>query len=105
MAKSAKAVMIIQARQQVMRSLDLVYPSGLTMKALYQTVCAINEMYDFKLLQRDVAYLKGKGYVFFVDDLIGGMADIEAKVVKLTPKGLEISQDVIDDPALELFNG
>ena len=102
MAKSAKAIIIIQARQRIMRSLDLVYPSGLTMKSLYQTVCAVDEMYDFNLLARDVAYLKAKGYIFFIDDAIGGMTDVEAKVVKLTAEGMEIAQDVIDDPALEI---
>ena len=102
MAKSAKAVMIIEARNNILRNLDLVYPSGLTMKKLYHTVCAINELYDFNLLQRDVSYLKAKGYVYFVDDAIGGMPNVEQKVVKLTPEGLEIAQDVIDDPALEI---
>ena len=102
MAKSAKALVIIEARQRIMRSLELVYPSGLTMKRLYHTVCAVNEMYDFNLLQRDISYLKAKGYLLFVDEAIGGMTDIEQKVVKLTPEGLEIAQDVIDDLALEI---
>jgi len=102
MAKSAKAVMIIEARNNILRNLDLVYPSGLTMKKLYQTVCAVNEMYDFNLLKRDVSYLKAKGYVDFIDNAIGGMPDIEQKVVKLTAQGLEIIQNIIDDPALEI---
>ena len=102
MAKSPKAVMIIEARTNILRNLDLVYPSGLSMKKLFQTVCAVNEMYDFNLMQRDVSYLKAKGYLYFVDDAIGGMTDITQKVVKLTPQGLEIIQNIQDDPALEL---
>lgn len=102
MAKSAKALMIIEVRQTIMRSLDLVYPSGLRMKLLYQTVCAVDEMYDFNLLKKDVAYLKAKGYLEFVDAAFGGMTDIEQRVVKLTPEGLEIVQNIQNDPALEI---
>jgi len=97
-----KAMMIKAARQAIMRNLEIVYPTGLQMKALFQTVCGINEMYDFNLLQRDIAYLKDKGYVKFIDDAIGGMSDLQQKVVKLTAQGLEIAQDIIDDPALEI---
>ena len=102
MSESPKTLMIKQARNNILRNLDLVYPSGLTMKKLFHTVCAINQMYDFNLLQRDVSYLIAKGYLYFIDDAIGGMDSIESKVVKLTAKGMEIAQDLIDDPALEL---
>ncbi|MBW8017076.1 MAG: hypothetical protein FVQ82_12895 [Planctomycetes bacterium] len=102
MAKSAKALIIIEARQRIMRSLEIVYPSGLRMKSLFLTVYTVDAMYDFSLFKKDIAYLAAKRYIQFVDDAIGGMSDIEQKVVKLTAEGLEIAQDTIDDPALEI---
>ncbi len=106
---SIKAGMIKQARCLVMRNLEIVYPSGLNVKYLYQTVCAVDERYDFSLLCKDIAYLKEKGYVELI--ALGGkpgkgtMADVKPDsmtVVKLTARGLEIAQDLIDDQALEI---
>lgn len=99
---NAKAFLIKQIRCRILRSLDLVYPSGLVITNLYQTVCDIDPVYDLNLLCKDIEYLKAKGYVEFVDDLIGGMTDYKDKVVKLTAQGLEIAQDITDDPALEI---
>ena len=95
-------VVIIQTRRNILRNLDLVYPTGLTVRFLYRTVCAVNEMYDMSLLAKDIAYLKEKGYVKYIDDVMGGMDKFEDKTVKLTARGLEIAQDVIDDEALEV---
>lgn len=97
-----KADIVKQARNLTMRHLELVYPSGLTAKYLFQTVCAVDSNYDFNLMRKDVAYLREKGYV----TLIGGqLCDVRPGslcVVKLTAAGLEIAQDVINDPALEI---
>jgi len=98
----ADPVKIKQARRQILRNLDLVYPSGLTMRSLYQTVCAIDVMYDFGLFGKDVEYLKAKGYVFFIDDAIGGRDSFEEKVGKLTAEGLEVAQRITSDQALEI---
>ena len=93
---------IKQARRQILRNLDLVYPSGLSMRALYQTVCAVDSMYDFGLFGKDVEYLKAKGYVFFVDDALGGADRFADKVGKLTAEGLEVAQRITADKALEI---
>lgn len=98
----ADPVKIKQARRQILRNLDLVYPSGLTMRSLYQTVCAIDPMYDFSLFGKDIEYLKAKHYVFFIDDAIGGQPKYEDKVGKLTAEGLEVAQRITADQALEI---
>ena len=93
---------IKQARQLILRHLDIVYPSGLMMKYLYQTVCTVNRSYDYSLMAKDVMYLEGKGYVEFIT--IGGKQPNidEHTVVKLTVKGKEIAEGTMDDPALEI---
>ncbi len=98
----ADPVKIKQARRQILRNLDLVYPSGLTMRSLYRTVCAVDPMYDFSLFGKDVEYLKAKGYIFFIDDAIGGRDSFEEKVGKLTADGLEVAQRITSDQALEI---
>ena len=97
-----EAIKIKQARKNILRNLDLVYPSGLRMQALYQTVCAIDELYDENLFRKDIYYLKDKGYLTFIDDVIGGMDTFDRKVAKLTPDGKEISEGTDNDPALEI---
>lgn len=93
---------IKHARQRILANLEIVYPSGLMVKSLWQTVCAIDETYDFNLMIKDLSYLKDKGYVKYVDDAIGGAKSFEKKVVKLTATGKEIAEDTMDDPALEI---
>lgn len=102
MAKSPKAVIIIQARRAILRSLEMVYPSGLIIRSLFHTVCAIDITYDQTLFHRDVVYLKEKGYIEFIDDVIGGAATFSDKTAKLTDEGLDIAQGLQIDPSLEI---
>lgn len=95
------AIKIKQARQHILHNLNMVYPSGLTVKSLYQTVCSIDLAYDFNLFTRDIAYLKDKGYIFFIDDCLGGM-EFARKVAKLTCQGKEIAESTMKDAALEI---
>ncbi|RKY12667.1 MAG: hypothetical protein DRP65_00480 [Planctomycetota bacterium] len=98
----ADPVKIKQARRLILRNLDLVYPSGLTMRSLYQTVCAVDPMYDFSLFGKDIEYLKAKGYLFFVDDALGGADKFTDKVGKLTAAGIEVAQRITTDEALDI---
>ena len=97
-----EAVKIKEARRNILRNLDLVYPSGLRIQALYQTVCAVDQLYDFNLFCNDIVYLKEKGYLRYIDDAFGGMDRFDNKVVKLTPDGKEIAEGTDRDPALEI---
>ena len=102
MTPPSKADIVKQARNLIMRHLELVYPSGLTAKYLYQTVCAVDKAYDFTLMRKDVAYLEEKKYVTLIGGKICDVRPGSLVVVKLTASGLEIAQDVKDDPALEI---
>ena len=97
-----ESVKIKQARKAILRNLDLVYPSGLTITSLYQSVCAIDPLYDFNLFAKDVEYLRAKKYLFFIDEAIGGLAEYKKKTAKLTPQGKEIAEQTASDPALEI---
>jgi hypothetical protein len=103
----AKKDLIKQARCSMLRSLERVYPSGLNCKYLFQVLCSIDEVYDIDLMRKDIAYLREKGYVKIVS-LSGKdarLADVKMDsltVIKLTAQGLDIAQDMIDDPALEI---
>ena len=102
----AKKEMIIkQARNLMMRSLDKVYSSGMTAKLLYQVMCTVDEGYGFDLMKKDIAYLLEKGYITLIG--FGGkatLADVREDsmtAVKLTAAGLEVAQNLRSDPALE----
>ena len=100
-----KAEIIKQARNMILRSIELVYPSGINVSMLYQTLCTVDECYDFALMRKDVAYLIDKGYIKLVGLMKNPtMADVKEDsmtVIKLTATGLEIAQNLKDDPALE----
>ncbi len=97
-----QAFKIKQCRNHILDNLDMVYPSGMTTKGLYLTVCHIDPLYDRNLFGKDVTYLHEKGYVTYVDDKIGGMPDFDKKVVKLTAQGKEIAEQTRNDPALDI---
>jgi len=99
---TAESVRIKHIRQSILCNLDLVYPSGLRTRSLYQTVCAIDEMYDFNLFGKDIAYLKDKGYISYIDDAFGGMTNFADRTVKLTATGKEIAERTQTDTALEI---
>lgn len=98
---NAESVKIKQARRIILRNLDMVYPSGLIVASLYLTVCAIDEHYDRNLFRKDLAYLKDKGYVAFVDEIIGG-APFDKKIVRLTATGKEVAEGTDTDRTLEI---
>lgn len=102
----AKAYIIKQARCLMLRSLDKVYPSGMTAKLLYQVMCTVDEGYGFDLMKKDIAYLKEKGYVELIglgeNVTLASVHEGSMTAIKLTATGLEISQDLKDDPALEI---
>ncbi len=101
-----RAQMIKQARWLMLRSLERIYESGMTPKMLYQIMCTVDESYGFDLMRKDIAYLREKGYL----ELVGlkkkiTLADIHEDsliAAKLTAAGLEVAQNLKDDPALEI---
>ncbi|HQG06745.1 MAG TPA: hypothetical protein PLX18_11080 [Anaerohalosphaeraceae bacterium] len=102
----AKRDLIRQARNLMLRSLDRVYPSGLTIRLLEQVMCTVDQNYGMDLMRKDIAYLLEKKYIEILRiDGNGTLADVRKDsmaVVKLTAAGLEITQDLRVDPSLEI---
>jgi len=96
------AFKIKQQRRQILTNLDLFYPTPAQLDSLYRTVCYIDPNYEFALFRKDINYFKDKGYIEFVDDVLGGADTFEKKVIKLTAEGKEIAERTQTDPALEI---
>jgi len=90
-----------QVRRQILSHLNILYPSGMRLEWLYNTVICFDETYDRTLFKKDVSYLKGKGYLRFADEPLG---DIEwwQKVCILTEAGKDIADKTAVDETLEI---
>jgi len=97
-----EATKIKQMRLLILSNLNRLYPSPLQVRSLYRVMCGFDENYDLSLLQKDLYYLKQKGFVEFIDDKIGGAGKFEDKCIRLTAEGKEIADRVQTDPALEI---
>ncbi|MFA5251617.1 MAG: hypothetical protein WC454_03410 [Phycisphaerae bacterium] len=100
--KSSDAIKIITVRKNIMNKLDLVYPSGLSIKDIMQVNSIIDPFYDWDLFQKDITYLKEKGYIAFIDKDPNLMKSTEQKIIKLTATGKEIAEGTMIDEALEI---
>lgn len=102
MNKDIDAVKMKQKRLMILENLNRLYPSPIQACTLFRVLVAMDETYSISLLEKDVTYLKQKGYVEYIDDKLGGGSSFEKKVLGLTAKGKEIADNTIDDPALEI---
>ena len=101
MIKKEEAVKIINMRGMVLTNLNRLYPSPITLRSLYRTVC-YEPTYDFDLFKKDITYFMQKGYIEFSDEKIGGCTKFDDKVCMLTAEGKEIAEGTMKDPALEI---
>ena len=97
-----EAIKKIQARRQILNQLNRVYESPLLIQTLYRVMLGFDENYDLSLLRKDVTYLKQKGYVKYIDDVIGGADSFKDKVLGLTASGKEIADRTQTDKVLEI---
>jgi len=101
MNKKVEVVKIKQARGRLLTNLNLFYPSAVKVSTLYRTVCD-DPAYNKALLLKDITYFHDKGYVEFIDDVLGGADGFEDKVLKLTAAGKEVAEGTVTDEALEI---
>ena len=92
---------IKQMRRQLMTHLNILYPSGASLDWLYRTVTPLDETYDNGLFVKDIAYLKGKGYIRFADEPLG-VASFLAHVAILTENGKDIADRTATDATLNI---
>ena len=88
-------------RRQILSNLNIVYPSGLTLEWLFTTIIGLDETYDHVLYQKDIAYLKGKGYIRFADEPLGAISFLH-HVAILTEAGKDIADRTATDPTLNI---
>jgi len=101
--KEPSAVKIKTIRRQILTTLNIVCPTALTIRTIYYNVIsAVDPTYDEGLCKKDIWYLKEKGYIEFVDDMIGGTSEFIHRVITLTARGKEIAEKTQFDPALEI---
>jgi len=102
MGNEPEAAKIKQMRLFILSCLNRLYPTPLQIRSLYRVMCGFDENYDLSLLQKDVTYLKQKGYIEYVDEKIGGADSFQQKCVGLTAAGKEIADRTQTDNALEI---
>ena len=90
------------ARKRILSFLNMMYPTPLQLGTIYDSVSYVNSTYDFSLFEKDIAYLKAKGYIEFIDEKIGGVSEFRKKVISLTAEGKEIAERTQIDDALEI---
>ena len=87
--------------RRLLTNLQLFYPSPVRLDTLYRTVC-YDPIYCKALFQKDIMYFHQKGYIEFIDDVLGGADSFEHKVCLLTSKGKEVAEGTRTDEALEI---
>jgi len=93
---------IKQMRTFLLENLNRLYPTPIQVRTLFKVLVGFDENYDKSLMAKDLAYLKQKCYVEYVDDQIGGAPNFDYKFVGLTAEGKEIAERTQTDPALEI---
>jgi len=101
MTEPIDIIKIKQQRGRLLTNLNLFYPSPVRLDTLYRTVCD-DPLYSRALYEKDIMYFRQKGYLEFVDELLGGSADFLKKVCRLTDRGKEVAEGTQTDPALEI---
>ena len=97
------AAKMIQVRKFILSNLNRVYPTPLQVRTLFNVMCAFDENYSLDLMKKDVAYLKQKEYLEYIDEKIGGFGNsFEDKFLGLTAEGKDIADRTQIDGALEI---
>ena len=96
------AIKMKQIRVMLLSNLNRMYPTPLLVRTLYRVMVSFDENYSLSLLEKDVTYLKQKGYVEYVDEKVGGYGDFDKKFIGLTAAGKEIADKTQTDDALEI---
>lgn len=97
--------LIKQVRREILLTLKSVYPSALPVEILHRAVSAIASDREWDDFRADLIYLCEKGYAkprVYPGDPTGRKTPWRRRWVRLTPSGVEIADECIRDPALDL---
>jgi len=94
----------IKADRQLLLELLLgAWPRSFTGAQLYRQMLNVGESgYEKSHFVRDLTYLLGKGYIEVSHPKLHKHLTSAEKYFRLTTKGSEIAQKIIEDPALEV---
>lgn len=104
MASGRFASEIRRVRGEVLVALSVVYPGSLQAGSLMRSLLVLFPALEFEHVKRDLYYLIGKGYVERVVSESEGNHELTQwrnRWFRLTPRGLEVADRTLSDPALE----
>jgi hypothetical protein len=104
MANGRTAREIKRIRNEVLVALKMVYPAAMQAEQVFRSLLAVFPGLEFDHLKRDLHYLAEKGYLARVTTESEGdarLAPCRRRWFRLTPKGVEVADHCIADPALD----
>jgi hypothetical protein len=97
------AVRMKEIRVLILSNMNRLYPTALRVSTLFRVMIAFDETYTMSVLEKDLTYLRQKGYVEYIDERIGEFNNhFHRKFVGLTARGKEIADRTAKDDALEI---
>jgi hypothetical protein len=94
-----------RVRNEILVALRLLYPAALQAEQLLRSLISVFPTIEWDGLRRDLAYLCEKGYLTrVVSDLENDerMTPWRKRWFRLTSAGLEVADECVHDPALDL---
>jgi len=104
MANGRTTRQIKQIRNEILVALKVVYPAAMQAEQILRSLLSLFPSLEFDHLKRDLHYLCDKGYVTRVAPDIEGDARLtpcRQRWFRLTPRGIELADRCITDPALD----
>lgn len=95
---------IVRVRNEVLVALKMIYPASLQADQLFRALLSVFPTLEWVPFRRDLCYLIEKGYL---QRVIAGseseprMTPFRKRWLRVTPSGLEITDKLIGDPALQ----
>ena len=104
MANGRDARTIKRIRNEILVALKVIYPAALQAGQLMRSLLVLFPTIDFDHIKRDLHYLTEKGYIDRVvadSEFDNGLTPWRRRWFRLTPKGMELADQCIVDPAMK----
>lgn len=104
MANGRNTREIKRIRNEILVALKVIYPGSLQADQLMRTLLVLFPTLEFDALRRDLHYLIEKGYIertVSASDEEASLTPWRRRWFRLTPRGIEVADHCIHDPALE----
>lgn len=104
MANGRTVGQIKQIRSEILVALKMVYPAAMQAEQILRSLLALFPQLEFDQVKRDLHYLADKGYILRViprTESDAKLTPCKKRWFRLTPRGVELADRCIVDPALE----